>query len=214
MRPAERARSAAFVAALVDEPTRSERATGLTRAPRVVVAIAALVLVFRSSAHHDVPRAEPTIVADDVAFAPARPEARMELRYGFAWVPDEPSTRVPEGEGEDVPGRGDVCGRNVCDLQPSCCEGVWDERCDRTLLEITRVKFNASPVRAGRCYWHDRESCPGCACPMYLKRVEELPRGDDHGTSLGYDGGSGCLRDMRRLLSNMKWMCVEGFCEE
>ncbi|MDC0741938.1 hypothetical protein [Polyangium mundeleinium] len=206
MRPAERARSAAFVAALVDEPARGEHATGLARVPRVVVAMAAVVLVFGSSAHHEVPRAEPTLVADDVA--------RAEPRHGFARVPDEPSTRVSEDEGEDVPGRGDVCGRNVCDLEPSCCEGVWDERCDRTLLELTRVTSHASPVRAGRCYWHDRESCPGCACPMYLKRVEELPRGDDPGTSLGYDGGSGCLRDRRRLLSNMKWMCVEGFCEE
>ncbi|MDI1429392.1 hypothetical protein [Polyangium sorediatum] len=210
MRPSERIRSAAFVAALVNEPSRGSLARWLDRAPRVVFALAAVAFVFGASAHDTIPRIE----AEEESFAPVREAPRVEARPGVAGSPDELRSRAPEGEAEEVPGDGDVCGRNVCEFEPSCCEGTWDERCDRKLLEITRVTHHASPVRAGRCYWHDRDDCPGCACPLYLKRQEVLPRGDDPGKSLGYDGGTGCLRDLRRLLSNLKWMCTEGFCEE
>ncbi len=214
MKPFERARAAAFVRALADEPRRGWLAAYLEYVPRVAFAFTIMAFVFGTATPGDMSDAGSSITPEDAAADPALEEALLAPRYGFAWVPDEPSTRGPDGEEGDTPGYGDVCGRHVCEFEPSCCEGAWDERCDRKLLEITRLTYHFSSMRAGRCYWHDREACPGCSCPLYLKREEVLTRADEPGVSLGYDGGSGCLGDIRPLLSNLKWMCVEGFCEE
>lgn len=204
MTSAERKRAAAFVRAVSDEPTPSLGSTLRNLWPRVAVAL------FFASLTQSSPGGAPDTSPHIIAEAPA-PERDTDHGVSLA----TPFSREDKGDHRaDVPGDGDVCGQRVCEQIPSCCENAWNAACDRKLLELTRSPGSATFTTVDRCYWHDREQCPGCACPMYLKRWEIMSRGGEPGVALGYDGGSGCLRDKAQLLTNLKWMCVEGHCEE
>lgn len=194
----ERSRAAAFLARIEKERPPSLPALGLSPFQQIAMGLAVLTLVL-VVATPDGERETSNIIVPEVR----EPSLR---RPAFARVPDESTF--------DTPGYHDVCGQRVCEQRPSCCEGEWDEDCDAELLELTRGGGLSSRRPVGRCYWHDREACPGCACPMYLKRRETFGTGSEPGVSLGYDGGTGCLRKLAPLLVELKWMCAKGYCEE
>lgn len=195
---AERERSAAFVAALAR--TKPSRQRGYERwAWRALAAAAIVVLSFVGGDSPDEGTPEVAIVKEP---------ASEPMSNGFTWYVEKHKS-LPGEDTVGQPGVGDVCGARVCDFMPSCCEGKWDAACDRKLLELTRGEHSIT-LSVGRCYWHDREICPKCACPYYLKRIE-----DRQGQiATGYDGWTGCLRDQERMLLELKWMCVQRYCEE
>lgn len=197
----ERARTARFVAKLAKEPVPRRRAGKVIRWACLAAAAAVAMVFFRG----DVPEGGE---AKEVVSIEAEP--MMPNENDVPWY--EPAKIPASREGVSVvmaaPGYGDVCGARVCERDPSCCERAWDSHCDGMLLELThRAEFLVS---VGRCYWFDREICPRCACPMYLKRVEDR----DNDVVVGFDGGSGCIRDPAKMLVELKWMCVQGYCEE
>lgn len=98
------------------------------------------------------------------------------------------------------------CSDSVCRREPGCCSGPWDGHCDDLLLELARQSDKLSGG-VGRCYYHDRETCPGCACAYYLKV------GDAKAEAIGHDGGTGCLRDREALLATLKRQCAAAVCE-
>jgi hypothetical protein len=98
------------------------------------------------------------------------------------------------------------CTDAVCLLDEACCSGDWGERCDGLLLASAGLTDNVSG-HVGRCYYHDRETCPSCACDYYLKV------GDPKTGNLGYDQGTGCIRDRATLLSTLKHLCATAVCE-
>ena len=98
------------------------------------------------------------------------------------------------------------CSDAVCAEDPACCAGTWDARCDELLLSAARLRDNFSGG-VGRCYYHDRETCPQCACEYYLKV------GDTKAGSIGYDAGTGCLKSREALIATLKGQCAEAVCE-
>lgn len=195
------ARGAAFVAGLAKKKKSAGSFLEWALAFRMAAAFCCLVLFgFVGGDLTNVVEEEGVVIAAE----PVAPE-------GFAWF--DPSLRPVsmevDGAGGDAPDASDVCGARVCDRDPTCCEDGWDAHCDAILLSISRGGFEVTTA-IGRCSWHGRESCPKCACPLYLKHIEDR----EAGIQLGYDGGTGCLKDAARLIVELRWMCVQGYCEE
>ncbi len=94
---------------------------------------------------------------------------------------------------------------NVCSevvvAQHAACAVHWDEGCDAVLLDAAYRK-SVAPARTGTCYYHDRATCPDCACELYLKVKGQ-----------GFDGGTGCLPDRAQLLAQLRGACAEQRCE-
>lgn len=93
-----------------------------------------------------------------------------------------------------------ICRSAVCRVRPRCCE-VWTADCHQALVAAAYMRSDSS-AQTGACYVHDRSSCPGCACPFYVKAQ-----------GAGYDGGTGCLEDARQVLDVLYHVCGEGRCE-
>ena len=199
-----RAQGVAFVAGLAKKKKSAGLFLEWVFAFRMAAAFCCLVLFgFVGGDLTNVVEEEAVVIAAEPV-APVEPE-------GFAWFDPSfrPVSMEREGAAGDTPGYGDVCGATVCGKDPACCEGGWDAHCDAILLEISRSGFGIT-TNVGRCSWHGRESCPNCACPLYLKHIEDR----EAGIQLGFDGGTGCLKDAARLLGELRWMCMQGYCEE
>lgn len=212
MSAAEQARANAFIASL---PRRSPfQWSGFVFGAwqwRIALVCATLCVFVAMKMHQGWAIDEPAPLA-----TPTNAERyTVTPHLGFASLPAEPISPGQPQSTWGLPGAGDICGQRVCESMPSCCEEQWDDACDRKLLELTRLPMaGISMQNVGRCYWHDREFCADCACPAYVKRTEVFAHGSTPGVSLGYDGGSGCVRSPTVLLENIHWMCVQGFCEE
>lgn len=205
MNATERAQATAFI----EELSQRKRCTWSPGWPHLLLGIAiacVLIGVSLRRSNQDNVTVKPEPVPNDVATPKPAPS--------LAWTPGPMESPATNGFSRDNPGLGDVCGQRVCASMPSCCEDSWTEACDAELLRLTRTPAAGFTTLTGRCYWHDREVCPGCACPMYLKRCEQLTSNGNAGIVVGYDGQTGCLRSRPRLLEELKWMCTEGFCEE
>ena len=122
----------------------------------------------------------------------------------------EPRTRAelaaPQGQGAAV-GRSrvaaeppSVCREAVLDRDSSCVMH-WTQACDRTLLAAAH-RTSEAPARTGACYYHDRTTCPDCACEYYLKVGK-----------LGFDGGTGCLRSLDDVARELRRACAHQRCE-
>jgi hypothetical protein len=204
----QRARSSLRVARIArggDAAGRGGWLRGLTLQTAVAVVLLVLLWVVRGS--------ERVPVAMPVGEGGGRGEAMGFVAWS-AEVEGPIESKAPEQEVAEVPGYGDICGRVVCERLPSCCEGAWDEQCDRMLVDLSRPPGAGTLTDMGRCYWHDREFCPQCACPIYLKRKMEPEKSYPNAGYDGHDHGTGCIRDEKQLLPLLKRLCVEGYCEE
>lgn len=205
MNATERAKATAFI----EELSQRQRRTWSLRLPHLFLGIAIACILIGVSllrSNQENMTVEPEPVPKDVSTPKPAPS--------LAWTPGPMESQATNGSSGENPGLGDICGQHVCASMPSCCEDSWNEACDAELLRLTRTPGVGVTTHVGRCYWHDREICPGCACPMYLKRYEQFSRNGVEAISVGYDGGSGCLKSRQRLLEELAWMCTEGFCEE
>lgn len=208
MTPVEKAHTQAFVASLAKRsPLWLHFELGTSQRIAVVLTALCMFLGIKLHTHRVNNVSTPMVIVAD-----ARLRAETD-HIELASIPRALTTQTDLPRIGNAPGYGDICGQHVCESMPSCCEGNWDETCDQKLLELTRLPSGQASMNTGRCYWHDREDCPGCACPAYLKRIEVFPLGDEGGVSLGYDGVTGCMRSTESLLANLKWMCVELYCE-
>lgn len=205
MNATERAKSTAFI----EELSQRKRRTWLPSWPHLLLGLAIACLLIGVSLHRSNQNdmtLEPEPVPNDVTTPKPAPS--------LAWTPDLMESPATNGSSGDNPGLGDVCGQHVCGSMPSCCEDSWTDACDAELLRLTRTPGVGLTTHLGRCYWHDREICPGCACPMYLKRYEQFSHDGEEGIVVGYDGGTGCLKSQPKLIEEIKWLCTEGYCEE
>ena len=94
-----------------------------------------------------------------------------------------------------------VCREAVVNGQSSCAVH-WTQACDRALLAAAHRK-SEQPARTGACYYHDRKTCPDCACEYYLKVGK-----------LGFDGGTGCLGSLDDVTRELRRACAEQRCEQ
>ncbi len=86
-------------------------------------------------------------------------------------------------------------------LRAPACVVHWTQECDEALLAAAYRK-SEQPARTGACYYHDRRTCPDCACGYYLKVGR-----------IGFDGGTGCLRSLEDLTRELRLACVGQRCE-
>ncbi|HRC85613.1 MAG TPA: hypothetical protein PK413_08395 [Thermoanaerobaculia bacterium] len=86
-------------------------------------------------------------------------------------------------------------GTDCCELVGTCANLKDDQLLDRT-------RYGHS---LGMCYWHDRTTCPNCACPYYLK-IASRP------FPSGFDGGTGCLESLEEVVANLRQLCADGRC--
>jgi hypothetical protein len=93
-----------------------------------------------------------------------------------------------------------VCRQAVLDEQSKCAVH-WTQACDRALLAAAHRK-SEKPARTGACYYHDRKTCPDCACEYYLKVGK-----------IGFDGGTGCLGSLDDVTRELRRACAEQRCE-
>ena len=92
-----------------------------------------------------------------------------------------------------------ACRRALCAESPRCCQ-TWTEGCDGALLRIAYMTDKQS-AKTGRCYYHDRATCPTCACAYYVKVDAQ-----------GFDGGTGCLQSREATVANLLEACGLGRC--
>ena len=178
-------------------------------APKAALAVLAplfLFLLWLTRQSVDPPVALP---APDRATAPQRGHSLDTS--SDADLSNDAANRRPPAPRRDGPGARwhsvrNRCSDAVCRREPACCTDAWHARCDDLLLEAARLN-NSFSGGIGRCYYHDREQCPGCACEYYLKV------GNPKTDAIGYDQGTGCLRDREALLSTLKSQCAEAVCE-
>jgi len=100
----------------------------------------------------------------------------------------------------DFLGAWSVC-RQVVGDRDTRCTSHWTEACNQALLAAA-YRVTDAPAHTGTCYYHDRKSCPDCACPYYLKVGE-----------IGFDGGTGCLQDLEALTRELRLACAAQRCE-
>lgn len=93
-----------------------------------------------------------------------------------------------------------VC-REVIRDERSRCAVHWTQDCDEALLAAAYRK-SEEPARTGACYYHDRTTCPDCACEYYLKVGK-----------IGFDGGTGCLRSLEDVARELRSACAGQRCE-
>ncbi len=93
-----------------------------------------------------------------------------------------------------------VC-RQVVGERYTRCMAHWTEECNEALLAAA-YRVTDAPAQTGSCYYHDRKSCPDCACPYYLKVGK-----------VGFDGGTGCLQDLETLTRELRVACAAQRCE-
>lgn len=171
-----------------------------------LVAAAALFLWWIAGARGAGPIALP-VPDPDMEPPPAPPAHNMNPERS----PERSGDGGPDGGGPDGGGARwypvqNRCTGAVCARDPACCSGPWDERCDDLLMDAARLTDRLSGG-VGRCYYHDREICPDCACEYYLKV------GDAKANAAGFDGGTGCLRSREALLATLKGQCATAVCE-
>ena len=92
-----------------------------------------------------------------------------------------------------------ACRRALCADSPRCCQ-TWTAGCDGALLRIAYTTAEQQ-AKTGRCYYHDRATCPTCACAYYVK-VD----------GLGFDGGTGCLDSREATVATLLEACGLGRC--
>ncbi len=137
----------------------------------------------------------PTPVVQPVAPAPAPELPPVHDIAAPAPTPVKPGSVTPSAAffGDNA------CRRALCAESPRCCQ-TWTEGCDGALLRIAYMTAKQS-AKTGRCYYHDRATCPTCACAYYVKVDGQ-----------GFDGGTGCLQSREATVANLLEACGLGRC--
>jgi hypothetical protein len=108
------------------------------------------------------------------------------LAFGAASADAYPPPPPPPTEGSG----------SACCRQMEGCQSMTDAQ----LLAATKW-----PTSTGMCFWHDREGCPTCACPYYVK-LAHAPY--PHGAY----GGTGCVNTLAEVVTAMRQLCADGAC--
>jgi hypothetical protein len=135
--------------------------------------------------------------------APVRPLPAADDLPEPPGPPGPPEPPEPPGMRQGPAGfveASSVC-RQVVVGGHSSCAVHWTQACDRALLAAA-YRNSEKPARTGACYYHDRTTCPDCACEFYLKVGK-----------LGFDGGTGCLRSLDDVARELRTACAEQRCE-